>query len=62
MHDLSLLVFNRGFKSQDSVCKGCHDLPMLSVNISNVAIITVKKMLIIVVLFISFANLKQFIY
>ena len=29
--------FNHGFKFQDSVCSGCHDLIMLS------AIITVKK-------------------
>ena len=35
--------FNHGFKLQDSVCNGCHDLTMLSVNISNIAIITVKN-------------------
>ena len=35
--------FNYGFKFQDSVCNGCHDLPMLSINISDVAIITVKN-------------------
>ena len=35
--------FNRGFKFQDSVCNGCHDLTMLSVNISDIAIITVKN-------------------
>ena len=35
--------FNHGFKFQDSVCNGCHDLPMLSINISDVAIITVKN-------------------
>ena len=34
---------NHGFKFQDSVCNGCHDLPMLSINISDVAIITVKN-------------------
>ena len=32
-----------GFKFQDSVCNGCHDLTMLSVNISDIAIITVKN-------------------
>ena len=36
-------LFNHGFKFQDSVCNGCHDLTMLSVNISNIAIITVKN-------------------
>ena len=35
--------FNYGFKFQDSVCNGCHDLPMLSINISDVAVITVKN-------------------
>ena len=35
--------FNHGFKFQDSVCNGCHDLTMLGVNISDIAIITVKN-------------------
>ena len=35
--------FNHGFKFQDSVCNGCHDLTTLSVNISNNAIITMKN-------------------
>ena len=33
--------FNHGLKLRDSVCIGCHDLTMLSVNISDIAIITV---------------------
>ena len=33
---------NHGFKFQDSVCNGCHDLTMLSVNISDIAIITIE--------------------
>ena len=36
-------IFNDGFKFQDSVCNGYHDLTMLSVNISDTAIITVKN-------------------
>ena len=36
-------LFNHGFEFQDSICNGCHDLTMLSVNISNVAAITVKN-------------------
>ena len=32
-------LFNHGFKFQDSVCNGCHDLTMLSVNINDVAIL-----------------------
>ena len=35
--------FNHGFKFQDSVCNGCHDLTMLSVNKSDIPIITVKN-------------------
>ena len=35
--------FNHGFKFQDHVSNGCHDLTMLSVNISDIAIITVKN-------------------
>ena len=34
--------FNHGFQFQHSICNGCHDLAMSSVNISNIAIITVK--------------------
>ena len=35
--------FNHGCKFQNSLCNGCHDLTMLSVNISDNAIITIKK-------------------
>ena len=35
--------FNHIFIFQDSVCTGCHDLTMLNVNISNIAIITIKN-------------------
>ena len=35
--------FNHGFKFQDSVCNSCHDLKMLSVNVSNITIIIVKN-------------------
>ena len=35
--------FNHGFKFQDSVSNGCHDLTILCLNISNVAIVTVKN-------------------
>ena len=36
-------LFNHGFKFEDSVCNGCHDLAMLCFNISSIAIITVKN-------------------
>ena len=35
-------LFNHGFKFEDSVCNGCHDLTMLTLNVSDIAIITVK--------------------
>ena len=35
--------FNHGFKFQDYACNGCHNLTMLSVNISDIAIITDKN-------------------
>ena len=53
--------FNHGFKFQDSICNGCHGLIILSIYINDIAIITVK-MLIIVVFFITLANLKQLVY
>ena len=43
MHDLSLLVFNHRFKFQDFVCNDCHDLTMLSLNIKDIEIITIKN-------------------
>ena len=35
--------FNHGFKFQNYVCNGCHNLTMLTVNISDIAIITVNN-------------------
>ena len=43
MSDLSLLVFNSGFKFQDSVSSGCHDLTILCLNVSDITIITVEN-------------------
>ena len=34
---------NHGFKFQDSVCNGCHDLSILCLNIIDITIITVKN-------------------
>ena len=52
---------NHGFEFQDSVCNGCHDLTMLSVNKATL-LLSLSKMLIIVALFITLANLKKLIY
>ena len=35
--------FNHGFKFQNSVCNGCHDLTTLCLNLSDIAIIIVKN-------------------
>ena len=37
------LFFNHGFEFQDSICNGYHGLTMLSVNISDIVIITIKN-------------------
>ena len=55
------LFFNYGFKFQDYVCNRCHDFTMLEVNIW-VLLLSPLKMLIIVVLYITLANLKHLIY
>ena len=39
---LYCFFINHGFKFQYSVCNGCHDLTMLCLNSSDIAIITVK--------------------
>ena len=36
-------LFNHGFKFQDYVCNGCHDLRMVCLNLSDITIITVKN-------------------
>ena len=49
--------FNPGFKFQKSACNGCYDLTMFYLNFSEITI----KVEIIVALFMTLANLKQFI-
>ena len=36
------MIFNHEFKFQDFLWKGCHDLTILCLNISDIAIITAK--------------------
>ena len=52
--------FNQGFEFQDFLYNGCHALTMLSVNISDIAIISVKNVDYCCV--ITLVNLKQVIY
>ena len=52
--------FNHKFKFQNFVFNGCHDLMMLYVNFSDIAIITVKGVDYCIIQ--ALANLKQFIY
>ena len=42
MYNLPLLVFNHGIEFPDSICNDCHDLTILCLDISDIAIITVK--------------------
>ena len=46
---------NKGFKFQPNVCNRCHDLLIMSMNLSNIAIITV---LIIVVLLLKLESVR----
>ena len=39
-----LICINHGFKFQDSFCNSCHVLTMPSVNMSDIAIITIKNL------------------
>ena len=34
---------NKGFKFQPNVCNGCHDLLMMSINLSDIAILNIKN-------------------
>ena len=45
MYDLLFLFSNQGFEFQNSVCNGCYDLTVLSVNINDIAIksLTIKS-------------------
>ena len=39
----SLLFFlDKGFKFQQDVCNGCHDVLMMSLTLSNIAILNIK--------------------
>ena len=51
--------FNNGYKFQDFVWNVCYDLILLSVNISDIAIITVKN---VSYRYKSLANLRQLTY
>ena len=44
MWALSLLVFqkNIGFKFEEHVCNGCHDLLMMAYSLENIAILSAK--------------------
>ena len=38
--------FNHGFKFQDFVCNGCHDLTMMCLNVNHTAIIIFKNVIV----------------
>ena len=52
--------FNHGLNFQNSVCKCCHELMMLCLNIA-ILLLSLLKVFIIVVIFMTLANLKQLI-
>ena len=51
-------IFNNRFSFQDYLCNSCHNLTMLSVNISDIVIITVKNANYRCIIH----NIKQLIY
>ena len=60
MYNCHYCFFNLGFEFQISVCNCCHDLMMMCLNLTDIAITNVKWVHIFA-LFIRSANLKQFI-
>ena len=52
--------FNHGLQFQNSVCNCCHELMMLCLNIATL-LLSLLKVFIIVVIFMTLANLKQLI-
>ena len=58
---LTIFFFNHRFEFEDFICNGCHDLSTLSVNISDIAKITVKNIDYRYII-IPLANLKQLFY
>ena len=48
---------NKGFKCQPYVCNRCHDLLIISMNLSHISILKLK-MLVIVVLLLELAKMK----
>ena len=36
------IFLNKGFKFEPNICNGCHDLIMISMNLSNIAILNIK--------------------
>ena len=51
MRYLPLLLFlDKGFKFQPNVCNGCHDLLMMSMNLSDIATLNITVLIISVLL------------
>ena len=36
------MFLNKGFKFEADACNGCHDLLMLSINLSNIAVLNIE--------------------
>ena len=50
------IFLDKGFKFQSSVCYGCHDVLMMSIDINSIVIL--NMILIIVVLLLELAKVK----
>ena len=51
-------LLNKGFKFKSNVCNRCHDLVMMSMNLSDIAILSIKTLLIIAVLLAELAKMR----
>ena len=59
VRNLSLLVvLEKGFNFQPHVCNRCHDLLMMAMNLTDIAILNIKGVLIIPVLLAELAKVK----
>ena len=44
---VTLGILDKGFKFQPDVCNGCHDVLMMCINLSNIAIVNMHGVLLL---------------
>ena len=56
----TLGIDNHGFEIENLVFNDCHDLIILCLNLSDIAVFSIKGLLLIILLLFTAVNLKQF--